>query len=292
MSLRVHPRPAGPAPILKSFVQQAIKQFHRSAVAVPFYRRLLSKRGLRTSRVTSLETFQTLVPVISKGDVFAAHSLADLLIDHSFEKIDTIISSSGVTAQGLSLGMITRREMRSTIRSFDRLLDDWFAIGRRRTFLINTFAMGLKIPSSLPCIDLSARSDRAIAIIEKLRQLFEQFVVTSDVFFLKKLLEDGRVAGTDWAQLKAKFVIGGEWFPESYRRYLAHVLQVDLYDRHPPLYILASMGAAELGFNLCHESHDTVRLRQLAESDARLRHTLFGSVDTVPMIGHYDPRRW
>jgi len=116
--------------------------------------------------------------------------------------------------------------------------------------------------------------------------------VTSDVFFLKKLLEDGLAAGTDWDQLRANFAIGGEWFPESYRRYLAHLLQVDLYDRHPPLYILSSMGAAELGFNLCHESHDTVRLRQLTESDARLRQALFGRVDTVPMIGHYDPSRW
>jgi phenylacetate-CoA ligase len=52
------------------------------------------------------------------------------------------------------------------------------------------------------------------------------------------------------------------------------------------------MGAAELGFNLCFETHDTVRLRRLAESDERVRQALFGSIDTVPMIGHYDPLRW
>jgi phenylacetate-CoA ligase len=52
------------------------------------------------------------------------------------------------------------------------------------------------------------------------------------------------------------------------------------------------MGAAELGFNLCFETQQTVRLRRLAASDARVRQALFGSIDTVPMIGHYDPRRW
>jgi phenylacetate-CoA ligase len=52
------------------------------------------------------------------------------------------------------------------------------------------------------------------------------------------------------------------------------------------------MGAAELGFNLCFETHDTVRLRRLAASDERVRRALFGSVNPVPMIGHYDPRRW
>jgi phenylacetate-CoA ligase len=52
------------------------------------------------------------------------------------------------------------------------------------------------------------------------------------------------------------------------------------------------MGAAELGFNLCFETHETVRLRRLAAADERVRRALFGSIDTIPMIGHYDPRRW
>ena len=74
--------------------------------------------------------------------------------------------------------------------------------------------------------------------------------------------------------------------------YLAALLDVDLRCRRPPIGILSSMGAAELGFNLCVETQETVRLRQLAAADHRLREALFGHVDTVPMIGHYDPRRW
>jgi phenylacetate-CoA ligase len=116
--------------------------------------------------------------------------------------------------------------------------------------------------------------------------------MASDVYFLKKLLEDGRSAGIRWRNWPVQFAMGGEWFPESYRQYLASLLQVDLDQRRPPIRILSSMGAAELGFNLCFETHDTVRLRQLASSDARVREALFGPVDTVPMIGHYDPRRW
>ena len=277
--------------LLKRSEQQAVKQFRRAAGA-PFYRRLLSKHALRPSRVTSIENFKALVPVIAKRDVFPSHRLTDLLVDQSFDTIDTLISSSGVTAQSFSLGMINRTGTRSMVRSTDRLLDDWFDVGRKKTFLINTFAMGVKIPTSLPCIDLSVRSDKAIAIVQKLSPYFQQFIVTSDVFFLKKILEDSLAAGTNWNRLHAHFVIGGEWFPESYRRYLADLLHVDLSERNPPTYILASMGAAELGFNLCYETHDTVRLRQLAASDQRLCQALFGAVDTVPIIGHYDPRRW
>jgi phenylacetate-CoA ligase len=136
------------------------------------------------------------------------------------------------------------------------------------------------------------RSDKALALLRALKPYYQQFIVASDVYFLKKLLEDGRNAGMRWSNWPVQFAMGGEWFPESYRRYLASLLQVDLDQPDPPTRILSSMGAAELGFNLCFETHDTVRLRQLASSDERLREALFGPVDTVPLIGHYDPRRW
>jgi phenylacetate-CoA ligase len=259
---------------------------------VPFYRRLLAKRRIRPVAVTNVETFQTVVPIIRKRDVFAVHPLADLLVDRSLHGIDTLVTSSGLTASSFSLGVITRKGARSMVQSIDRVLDMLFQTGRRKTFMINTCAMGVTFPSSLPGSNLSVRSDKALALLRTLRPYYQQFVLASDVYFLKKLIEDGRSAGMRWSEWPVQFGTGGEWFPESYRRYLASLLQVDLDRRRPRTHILSTMGAAELGFDLCFETHDTVRLRQLACTDERLREALFGPVDTVPMIGHYDPRRW
>lgn len=242
--------------------------------------------------MTDIETFRAVVPIIAKRNVFTSHPLADLLVDRSLDGIATLISSSGLTASSFSLGMINRKGTESMIRSTDRLLDVLFHIRKKKTFVINTCAMGVTIPTSLPGINLSVRSDKALALLRALRPYYRQFVVTSDVYFLKKLLEDGRSAGMRWSRWPVQFVMGGEWFPESYRQYLAALLDVDLDRPHPRTCILGSMGAAELGFNLCFETHDTVRLRRLAASDERLREALFGSVDTIPMIGHYDPQRW
>jgi phenylacetate-CoA ligase len=272
--------------------QRAVEQFRRAAATVPFYKRLLAEHRIRPAQVTDIKTFRETVPVIAKRNVFAAHPLADLLVDRSLDSVEALISSSGVTAQSFSLGMINRTGIRSMIRSTDRLLDVLFDTSHKKTFVINTCAMGVTIPTSLPGINLSVRSDKALALLRALRPYYQQFVVVSDVYFLKKLLEDGRSAGIRWSRWPVQFVMGGEWFPESYRQYLATLLQVDLNRRHPRRRILGSMGAAELGFNLCFETHDMVRLRQLAASDERLRQALFGPVDTVPMIGHYDPRRW
>lgn len=230
------------------------------------------------------------MPTITKRDVFAGHPLAHLLVAGSFDDVETLIASSGHTAQSFSLGMISRTGVKSMVRATDELLQHWFNVRASKTFLINTCSMGVKIPTSLRSIDLSVRADKAIAIAHALAPYFRQFVVTSDVYFLKKLLEDAGPSG--WPQRRTHFVIGGEWFPETYRSYLAHLLHVDLGDARPSSFILSSMGAAELGFNLCFETHETVRLRRLAAADPRLCRALFGTVDTVPMIGHYDPRRW
>jgi len=261
-------------------------------VRVPFYRRLLADRQIKPGRVTDIDAFRVTVPIIRKHDVFAAQPLANLLVDRAVDDVATLISSSGLTASSFSLGMIDRAGTQAMVESIDRYLDARFQTTDKKTFVINTCAMGVSIPTSLPSINLSVRSDKALALLRALRPYYRQFVVTSDVYFLKKLIEDGRRAGMQWQRWPVQFVMGGEWFPESYRQYLAGLLEVDLDRLRPRTHILGSMGAAELGFNLCFETQETVRLRRLAAADERVRQALFGPTDTVPMIGHYDPRRW
>lgn len=272
--------------------RRAVDQFRRAAATVPFYKRLLAKHGIRPAQVTDIETFRAVVPIIAKDDVFVSHPLADLLVDGSLESVETLVTSSGVTAQSFSLGMLNRSGTQSLVRSIDRFFDTQFQTKQKKTFVINTCAMGVTIPTTLPGINLSVRSDKALVLLEALRPYYRQFLVASDVYFLKKLLEDGRSAGIPWSRWPVQFVMGGEWFPESYRQYLGTLLGVKPGRRRLPVRILGSMGVAELEMNMCFETHDTVRLRQLAASDERLREALFGPVDTVPMIGHYDPRRW
>jgi phenylacetate-CoA ligase len=272
--------------------QLAVEQFRRAAANVPFYRRLLATRRIRPGRVTDIEAFRATVPVISKRDVFTSQPLAHLLAYRTVTDIVTLISSSGLSASTFSLGMIDGPGTQAMVASVDDYFDARFQTRSTPTFVINTCAMGITIPTSLPGINLSVRSDKAIAMLRALRPYYRQFVVTSDVYFLKKLIEDGRRAGLDWSRWPVHFVMGGEWFPESYREYLAGRLDTNLDRRRPRTQILGSMGAAELGFNLCFETHETVRLRRLAASDDRVRRALFGAATTIPMIGHYDPRRW
>lgn len=271
---------------------RAVEQFRRAAARVPFYRRLLAARRIKPARITDIETFRAIVPVIDKRDVFSSQPLAHLLAGQSLDDVVALVASSGTTASSFSLGMLDQAGTQAIVQSIDKYLDARFQIRTKKTFLINTCAMGITIPTTLPSINLSVRSDKALALLDALKPYYQQFVITSDVYFLKKLIEDGRSAGIRWNRWPVQFAMGGEWFPESYRQYLAELLEVNLDRPRPRAHILGSMGAAELGFNICFETQETVRLRRLAESDDRVREALFGSIDTVPIIGHYDPRFW
>src|SRR5262249_6797603 len=138
--------------------RRAVEQFQRAAATVPFYKRILAKHGIRPARITDIEAFRASVPIIAKHDVFIEQPLADLLVDGALDDIVTLVTSSGVTAQSFSLGMLNRDGTRSMVQSIDRFFDTQFQINQKKTFVINTCAMGVTIPTMLPGINVSVRS--------------------------------------------------------------------------------------------------------------------------------------
>ena len=57
---------------------------------------------------------------------------------------------------------------------------------------------GCDDPDCAPDRERLVRSDSALALLHALRPYFKQFVIVSDVYFLKKLLEEGRALGMQW----------------------------------------------------------------------------------------------
>ena len=158
--------------------------------------------------------------------------------------------------------------------------------------MINCVPMGVKIPTSLPVADTSVRADMALAIFKKFSAKFDQTIFVSDPHFLKKILEDGLEQGINWEKENVHLVSGEDWFSESFRSYVIHILGTD-WDNNPQRGIFgATMGIAELDLNLFHESIYSIRIRRAAESDQKLRYALFGEgVDVTPILFHYYPHK-
>lgn len=261
--------------------------FQTAARKMPAYRSLLQDRGLDPSTVKDIRAFKEKVPVIDKS-IFAAHPLHELCVDFDVDKIQTVILSSGFSGN-FSYSAITGRELKWQSFSVDLLLDLVFNISKKRTFFISALGQGVKVYTGVPLAETSVRSDSVAALIKKVGPYYDQILITSSAFFMKKIIEDGVDRGVDWKSLPVSVFFGEDWIPESYRTYLGGILGVDFDD---PLgkWVGCSFGVSELGLSLFQESPETIRIKRLAQKDRRLHAALFGEGSTItPSFFYYHP---
>ncbi len=264
--------------------------FRRAASRVPAYRKLLAQRRVDPGSITTAEEFKSFVPLIDKHETFAAHGIEELCVGGTIDGMKLGMSSSWFSGV-FSFGINTPRNYRDTAKSIDTALDYTFGISRKKTFLVNCIPMGVKVHTSLKLAETSVRPDMALAIIKKFSPKFDQTLVVSDPHFLKKLLEDGLEEGLNWKKMRVSLISGEDWFSESMRSYLGHLMDFDP-DRPDGRLIGATMGIAELDLNLFHESAQTIALRRRAQNDQTLRQALFGPWSKVcPILFHYYPHR-
>lgn len=279
-----------PRRLIAASEEKAVGAFHRAAGRVPFYRRFLREHDVDAGMVKDIESFRRYVPLLVKSDVFGGALLEEICVDGSFDGLKSVLTSSGYSGT-FGIGVNTRKNLRNAPSSIDAALDYMFKIGDRRTFLLNAEPMGVKIPSGLPVGEVSVRSDMGLAVLRAVRPYYEQVVIVSDPHFLKKLVEDGAEQGLDWKSMRVHLVMGGDWFPESLRSYLAGMIGADPDACEATKFVGATLGIAELDLNLFHETAETIRIRRLAERDLGLRKALFGEVDATPIIFQYYPHR-
>lgn len=264
--------------------------FQRAANNVPSYKKILQEHGVDPRSIIDIAMFKKFVPIIDKHSTFSRFEIEELCVGGSLEKMKLAMSSSGFSG-AFSFGINTPRNYRDTARSIDTALEYIFHIDKKKTFLVNCIPMGVKVTTSLKLAETSVRADMALSIIKKFSSKFEQTLVVSDPHFIKKIIEDGIKEGVDWKKINASFIFGEDWFSESFRSYLARLIDLDL-NRPDGRFIGATMGIAELDLNLFHESIHSSRLRRLAQDDVNFREALFGkNIRACPILFHYYPHR-
>jgi phenylacetate-CoA ligase len=273
--------------ILKQSSKMLIPAFLATAKKVPAYKKILQNKNLDILRVKDIKSFQELVPVINK-EIFSLYRISELCRDGDLGKAKIISTSSGFSGK-FSFSLSTEKELKGISRMTDFLMEYTFDSVRKKTLLINCLGMGVKVYTGLTLAETSVRPDSVLAIIDKFAGDFQQFILIGNPFFLKKVLEDGVKIGIDWKSKQVNLVIGEDWFPESFRSYLAGILGVD-FDSWQKGLIGSNMGVCELGLSLFQESPATINIRRLSEKDKRLKEALFGKeLTTCPILFHYNP---
>ena len=252
-----------------------LKAFHRAAREVPAYGRLLDHNGVDPREITTVDHFRQKVPILDKKSVFASHELRDLCVGGSIDDISLFYSSSG-HSKSFSFGVETWADAGRLALETEFALQEIFQALDRKTLLINALPMGVRIYTrTVPQAQTSVRSDVILALIEKLRGDFDQFILIAEHLFLKKVIEDGVEQGISWKDLNVHVLTGAEYIAENFRTYLAALLGVD-FDRPETGTIIINFGLSELSPSIFRENIQTLRLRRLIHDNPDLCKALCG----------------
>ncbi len=185
--------------------------FRRAAKKVPAYQKILKEHNLDYRSIKDIESYKKSVPVIDKRATFNRFEIDELCAGGTIKDMKLAMSSSGFSGT-YSFGINTDYNQKTIADSIDTAMEYIFDISGRKTFLVNCIPMGVKVNTSLQIAEASVRSDMAIAIIKKFSHKFEQTLIVSDPYFLKKLVEEGNEEKIDWKKISASLIFGEDWF--------------------------------------------------------------------------------
>lgn len=247
----------------------ALRSFRRAALTSRGYRAHLERTGVDHRLVTRISQ----VPYTDKRTVFEG-GIETWLEGGRVADAAELLTSSGATGF-FSVGVTSRAERRAQERTLDLIIRSLGGGEDSSTLVLNCLPMGISVPTRLATVATpSVHLEMAAELLARAADGFDRVVIAAEPLFLKELGETAlRRQGPDFARRVVACFIGGEWIAESFRRYVSELFGFrDGLDGR--LGLMVSMGAAEVGLHVLHETPELRRARRVLES-ADLRRALF-----------------
>ncbi len=264
----------------------ALRSFRRAALTSRGYRAHLDRLGVDHRTVSRLSQ----VPFTDKRSVFGDH--IDFWVDGgSIAEAAELLTSSGSTGQ-FSVGVTSRSERRAQERTFDLTLRALGGGEDSSTLLLNCLPMGISIPTRLATVATpSVHLEMAVELLSRAGASFDRVIIAAEPVFLKELAETAlRQRGPDFGSQVVACFVGGEWVAESWRRYVSELFGFR-HDAPERLGLMVSMGAAEVGLHVLHET-PALRAARRALDSPLARRALFGrDPGYSPTLLTWDPNR-
>lgn len=278
--------------MLVSSRRGAVRAVRQAASCSSAYRTLLQEHGIKPSTLSGHTDLATL-PVLTKANTFERFTLAQLARPVPATDLADVLTSSGRGGRSFGFRLTARAQHETSWFDIDLGLQDVFKVDQHATLLVNCLPMGVVFRSRAVAVaNVSVREDMACAILRDVGPHFHQTLLCTDPLFIRRLLDEARTAGVDWAALNTSVIIGEEVLVEAQRDFIAARMGMDL-ERDTQRLIGSSFGVGELGLNLLFETRETIRLRRAMRVHAAVAQLLGGKPDggSVPSVFCYSPLR-
>lgn len=250
-------------------INSPVNTFQYASKALPYYKKILTERGVVSEQVIDMESFTTYVPILSKEEIFSRFSATDMSFQGQIPPFASAIVSSG-TSGVFSFGLVSREDVERQRQMVDQMMDQFFDAKNHPPLIINLLAMGVSFVSSYPVVPTSVRTDIALQVVKNFGS-DRPIVLIGDPHVLKKLLDEGVEAGLHWPDYQASVIVGGVWFSDSYARYVLNLLNGPVPVMEQKNRFFSTMGVTEVGLNIFAATPDLVYARSaiMAEPEAR-----------------------
>ena len=274
----------------------ALDLFQKAAIHVPAYKDFLRQRGVRPEKIKSIRDFAS-VPMIDKKNYLSHYPLSQLCWDGKLSALDMISASSGSSGTSTFWPRGAHQDT-ETILTHELFLRDSFAIHKKKTLFVVTFAMGMWVAGTLTYRVMQAIAEKydltvitpgidsreVIAAIKKLGPDYEQIIIAGYPPFLKDVVDLGSQEGIRWDAFHVNFLFAAESFSETWRDYIAEKVGI----KNVLSFSLNIYGTAD-ALILAHETPISILARRRATLNAPLYSELFENQERVPTLAQYNP---
>jgi phenylacetate-CoA ligase len=275
--------------------KKALALFHNAANNVPAYKDFLTQQKIVHTNIKTIKDFAN-VPETTKENYIERYNMRSRCWNGTTTSMNIISTSSGTTGTPHFWPRNLQTEIEGA-SAHEFILKSLFQIDKKKTLLINGFAMGTWIAGTftLACTTLLTWKgyqvttmtpgyslDPIIEILTTIASDFEQVIIAGHIPFLKEILETAKKRGISLKDIK---LLGtGQGITENWRSYMNMLLSFT-EESSPIINLYGSADAALMGF----ETQTSIEIRRLLTNSPKTSATLFND-ERLPSLYNYDPR--
>lgn len=273
--------------------QVALANFHKTARDVPAYKDFLKRNSFDPDEVKTTEDFKK-IPILTKDNYLRKYNLKDLAENGNLDRAIVYFMTSGSTGKPFYW---PRPSDIGSLKGVELLFRYYFAIDKKKTLVINSFAMGpwgageifhfsSKLAgikgSNITVISPGTNVELFTPIFKDLAAGYEQIIICGYPSFIKDLIDTGESNGINFKNYNIGIVIGGENYSAKWSELLINKLGAK------NAMVIASVYGASEGGVLGISSFFTDFLRSYLVTNKEFSKEFF-SKENPPSIVHFIP---
>ncbi|OGE78809.1 MAG: hypothetical protein A2751_01275 [Candidatus Doudnabacteria bacterium RIFCSPHIGHO2_01_FULL_46_14] len=275
--------------------KRALTVFHEAARRVPAYKDFLKKNKINPQKIKTVGDFSH-VPHTDKKNYVSSYPIHKRCWDEKLSESSLVAMSSGTSGEPNFWPRDGYQEFEAAI-IHETIYRNFFQINKYKTLLVIGFPMGVYVsglattlPSwlvaqknNLTIITAGNNKTEVLRTVRNLRQNYEQIILVGHPFFIKDIIETGTENGMRWDKKRLRMMFCSEGFNEQWRDYLLKKAGI----KAGRSAILSTYGSSEM-LLMAHETPQSIKYRQILESDPALSNEIFGRPLT-PNLFQFNP---